>query len=142
MAPLLQQQLGATPHSHQLSTNKSSAKSSANSQKSMTTSDELEIKMSEGCIGWMHNHRVSFAVSTYQIGKLLTIGHSSEGRFSVFERTFDRCMGMCTTQDGNGFYMSCKKSNLALRKYPQGGANGQWTRQSLYAAEQLNNRRL
>ena len=74
----------------------------------MTTSDELEIKMSEGCIGWMHNHRVSFAVSTYQIGKLLTIGHSSEGRFSVFERTFDRCMGMCTTQDGNGFYMSCK----------------------------------
>ena len=33
-----------------------------------------------------------------------------------------------------------QKSNLALRKYPQRGANGQWTRQSLCAAEQLNNR--
>ena len=28
--------------------------------------------MSEGCVDWMHNHRISLAVSTYQIGKLLT----------------------------------------------------------------------
>ena len=92
----------------------------------MTTSDELEIKMSEGCIGWMHNHRVSFAVSTYQIGKLLTIGHSSEeGSQCLRERLIGAWA--CAQHKMEWLLYELQKSNLALRKYPQRGANGQWT---------------
>ena len=69
---------------------------------------ELKIKFSDSCIEWLNRSCISFLVSTYQIGKILTIGHQPDGRFSVFERTFDRCMGMCLTHDKNGFYLSCK----------------------------------
>ena len=70
--------------------------------------EELTIKFSDSCIEWLHQSHISFVVSTYQVGKILTIGHHADGRFSVFERTFDRCMGMCQTSDQNGFFLSCK----------------------------------
>jgi uncharacterized protein (TIGR03032 family) len=40
--------------------------------------------------GW----RVSLAFTTYQAGKLFLIGLQSNGRLSIFERTFNRCMGL------------------------------------------------
>lgn len=71
-------------------------------------SEDLGIQLSDGCIQWLQHHHVSLVISTYQIGKILSIGHKQDGKYSAFERTFDRCMGMCLTQDGNGFYLSCK----------------------------------
>jgi hypothetical protein len=52
----------------------------------------------------MAEQRLSIALTTYQIGKRFLLGLKDDGDLSVFERTFNRCMGLCPT--GNGFYMS------------------------------------
>lgn len=69
---------------------------------------DLDIQITQYCIEWLQKHHASIAISTYQIGKILTIGHQENGKYSAFERTFDRCMGMCASQNDNGFYLSCK----------------------------------
>jgi uncharacterized protein (TIGR03032 family) len=43
---------------------------------------------------WLAQQRVSLAFSTYQSGKLFLLGLGDEGRLSIFERTFNRCMGL------------------------------------------------
>ncbi len=43
----------------------------------------------------MREIRASLAFTTYQTGKLFLIGLQTDGKFSVFERTFERCMGLC-----------------------------------------------
>jgi uncharacterized protein (TIGR03032 family) len=52
----------------------------------------------------MEEQKLSIALTTYQIGKLFLLGLKPNGEMSVFERSFNRCMGMCPT--ANGFYMS------------------------------------
>ena len=42
----------------------------------------------------MAEQGVSFAFTTYQTGKLFLIGLQSDQRLSIFERTFNRCMGL------------------------------------------------
>ncbi len=64
----------------------------------------LEITTSRQFLAWMAEQRLSIALTTYQIGKLFMLGLKDDGDLSVFERTFNRCMGLCPT--GNGFYMS------------------------------------
>jgi len=64
----------------------------------------LEITTSRQFLAWMAEQRLSIALTTYQIGKLFLLGLKDDGDLSVFERTFNRCMGLCPT--GNGFYMS------------------------------------
>jgi uncharacterized protein (TIGR03032 family) len=64
----------------------------------------LEITTSRQMLAWMHEQKMSMALTTYQIGKLFLLGLKADGELSVFERTFNRCMGLCTTD--NGFYMS------------------------------------
>lgn len=49
---------------------------------------------SRGFVDWLVSQKVSLAFSTYQTGKLFLIGHNDHGRFSVFERTFERAMGL------------------------------------------------
>ncbi|MBF0342073.1 MAG: TIGR03032 family protein, partial [Magnetococcales bacterium] len=43
---------------------------------------------------WLSEERVSLAFTTYQASKIFFIGLQPEGALSVFERTFDRCMGI------------------------------------------------
>lgn len=43
---------------------------------------------------WMAEQRLSIGLTTYEAGKLFLIGLQPEGRLSVFERTFNRCMGL------------------------------------------------
>lgn len=45
----------------------------------------------------MAEHNLSLACTTYQAGKLFLLGLQPDGRLSVFERTFNRCMGLCAT---------------------------------------------
>ena len=52
----------------------------------------------------MAEAHLSIAFTTYQTGKLLLIGLQQDGRLSIFERTYNRCMGLCAAE--NGFYMS------------------------------------
>lgn len=64
----------------------------------------LEITTSRQLLSWLAEQRLSLALTTYQVGKLFLLGLKQNGELSVFERTFNRCMGLCPT--GNGFYMS------------------------------------
>jgi uncharacterized protein (TIGR03032 family) len=52
------------------------------------------ISASRGFVDWLASENVSLAVSTYQTGKLFLIGRNPSGQFSVFERTFERAMGL------------------------------------------------
>jgi uncharacterized protein (TIGR03032 family) len=69
-----------------------------------TAAQPLEITTSRQFLAWMAEQRLSIALTTYQIGKLFLLGLKDNGELSVFERSFNRCMGLCPT--GNGFYMS------------------------------------
>jgi len=65
---------------------------------------QLEITCSRQFPEWMAEQRVSLAFTTYQTGKLFMIGLQANGRLSIFERTFNRCMGLYG--DGQSLWMS------------------------------------
>jgi uncharacterized protein (TIGR03032 family) len=54
---------------------------------------------SRGFPSWLRENRVSLAISTYEVGKILLIGTDPQGRFVIFERTLDRCMGLHAAGD-------------------------------------------
>ena len=64
----------------------------------------LEIVGSRQFASWMAEQQVSFIFTTYQTGKVFLIGLQPDGRLSIFERTFNRCMGLCGNSDT--FFMS------------------------------------
>lgn len=64
----------------------------------------FEISTSRQMLSWMAEQQLSIALTTYQIGKLFLLGQHDNGELSVFERSFNRCMGLCPAE--NGFYMS------------------------------------
>jgi len=66
----------------------------------------FEITTSRQLLAWMAEQHVSLALTTYQIGKLFSLGLKANGELAVFERTFNRCMGLCSSGDGNGFWLS------------------------------------
>ncbi|HJV68770.1 TIGR03032 family protein [Ideonella sp.] len=68
------------------------------------TAPTLEISTSRQMLAWMAQQRLSIALTTYQIGKLFLLGLKPGGGLSVFERSFNRCMGLCPAD--NGFCMS------------------------------------
>ena len=43
---------------------------------------------------WLAESNLSLAFTTYQAGKVVFIGLQPNGRLSIFERTFNRCMGL------------------------------------------------
>ena len=63
----------------------------------------LEVTASRQFPAWLAEHNVSLALTTYQTGKLILIGRH-EGRIAVFERTFNRCMGLWA--DGQTLWMN------------------------------------
>jgi uncharacterized protein (TIGR03032 family) len=65
---------------------------------------ELELTGSRQFTSWLAEQRASLAFTTYQAGKLFLIGMREDGRLSVFERTFNRCMGLWG--DAQTLYMS------------------------------------
>ncbi|WP_297324983.1 TIGR03032 family protein [Nitrosomonas sp.] len=64
----------------------------------------LEISTSRQMLSWLAEQKLAIALTTYQIGKLYFIGLKPDNTLSVFERSFNRCMGLCSTS--NGLYMS------------------------------------
>ena len=64
----------------------------------------LEITTSRQMLAWLAEQNLSIALTTYQVGKLFFLGLRPSGELSVFERTFNRCMGLCALP--NGLYMS------------------------------------
>ena len=70
----------------------------------MPSESRLEILSSRGLPGWLASQALSLAFTTYQAGKLFMLGLQPDGRLALFERTFNRCMGLCA--DGDGLWMS------------------------------------
>ena len=64
----------------------------------------LEITASRQFTSWLYEQKVSLVFTTYQAGKIFFIGLQPDGKLSVFERTLDRCMGLCL--EGNSLYVS------------------------------------
>jgi uncharacterized protein (TIGR03032 family) len=72
---------------------------------STPSTSSLEITGSRQLTAWLAEQTLSLVFTTYQAGKLFFIGLNLQtGQFSVFERTFERCMGLCV--HGNSLYMS------------------------------------
>ena len=57
-------------------------------------SPSLTLQGSRLFTSWLSTIKASIAFTTYQAGKLFLIGLQPDGRLSVFERTFDRPMGL------------------------------------------------
>jgi uncharacterized protein (TIGR03032 family) len=66
----------------------------------------LEITSSTHFGAWLAEHNLSLAFTTYQAGKLFLLGRQPDNRLAVFERTFDRCMGLWS--DGQTLWMSSR----------------------------------
>ena len=55
---------------------------------------QFECLTSRQFTGWMAEHRLSLAFTTYQAGKLFLLGLQPNGKLDIFNRTFERCMGL------------------------------------------------
>ncbi|ABB57366.1 TIGR03032 family protein [Synechococcus elongatus] len=64
----------------------------------------LELNASRQFTAWLYEQHLSLTFSTYQAGKLFFIGLQPNGELSVFERTFERCMGLYA--QGSSLYLS------------------------------------
>ena len=66
----------------------------------------VEVSGSPHLASWLAEHGVSLAFTTYQTGKLFLLGRHPEGRLAVFERTFDRAMGLWS--DGQTLWLGTR----------------------------------
>lgn len=60
-------------------------------------SPALSINASRQFTPWLAQQNCSLAFTTYQGGKIFFLGLQPSGQLSVFERTFERCMGLYAT---------------------------------------------
>lgn len=90
----------------------------------MTTQQpQLVLTASRGLVSWMAQHRVSFAFTTYQAGKMFMVGLQPDGKLSVFERTFNRCMGLHASADAQTLWMTSLYQLWRFENYvPAGGS--------------------
>jgi uncharacterized protein (TIGR03032 family) len=76
--------------------------------KSAETPPEARFALttSRGFTGWLGDTGGSLAFTTYQGGKVFFLGLKPDGRLSVFERSFPRCMGLAVSDDGRTLMMA------------------------------------
>ncbi len=68
----------------------------------------VQFTASPGLPRWLAAQGVSLAFTTYQAGRLFTVGGNPDGGLSVFQRSFERCMGLWAAPDGQSFWMATK----------------------------------
>ena len=64
-----------------------------------TAAPHLQLIPSRHFVAWLEAQQAGIAFTTYQTGKLFLVGSAGDGRLSVFERSFSRCMGLCAAGD-------------------------------------------
>ncbi len=62
----------------------------------------LTIQASRHFTSWLAETGIGLAFSTYRVGKLFLLGHRPDGRLAVFERTFNRAMGLASHLAADG----------------------------------------
>ena len=70
----------------------------------MQSEYSIKISYSPRFLDWLAEQNLSFALTTYQAGKLLLIGRKSNESFSLFQRNLGRCMGLWA--DESSLYLS------------------------------------
>ena len=75
---------------------------------SAATQPWLQVQGSRHFLEWLAEMRVRLAFSTYQTGKLFFVGRKLDSGLAVFERTFNRAMGLWTSPDGKTLWLSSK----------------------------------
>jgi uncharacterized protein (TIGR03032 family) len=63
-------------------------------------SPTVEISGSRQFTAWLTEQNLSLAFTTYRAGKLFFVGLNPDGKLSIFERTFERCMGLHASDSG------------------------------------------
>ena len=76
---------------------------------------KLEIAGSRNFAAWLREQRVSLAFTTYQTGKLFLIGLRPDGKLSIFERTFERCMGLAVAGAAERGTQSARNGNAGAQ---------------------------
>lgn len=71
---------------------------SSQSYSSAFSQPKLEINTSSQFAAWLYQQNLSLAFSTYQGGKIFFIGLKANGKLAIFERSFQRCMGLHATE--------------------------------------------
>jgi len=71
-----------------------------------TAAEPFSLSSSRGFNDWLAASGGSIAFTTYQAGKLFLIGVNPDGRLSVFERTFPRCMGLAVSSDARQLFLA------------------------------------
>jgi uncharacterized protein (TIGR03032 family) len=66
----------------------------------------VEVTGSPRLASWLAEQQVSLAFTTYESGKLFLLGHTPQGGLAVFERTFNRAMGLWA--DGQTIWLSTR----------------------------------
>jgi uncharacterized protein (TIGR03032 family) len=80
-------------------------------------------------LDWLLQQRCSLAFTTYQTGKLFLVGRKSasgagvptseaDAALSVFERTYNHCMGMHASPDGRTIWLSSRYQIWRLERAP------------------------
>lgn len=104
----------------------SGAKKSAKTKKAATPKQAtqpaaVEFSGSRLFAPWLAEQNASIVFTTYQAGKVFFIGLNEQNGFSVFERTFDRCMGLATR--GRDLWMSSRYQLWRFRNILEAGHN-------------------
>jgi uncharacterized protein (TIGR03032 family) len=68
--------------------------------------EDTKIGASRGLAAWLTRNKTSFAISSYQSGRLLLVGTMPDGTISVHQQTFGRAMGLCW--DRNGLWLASR----------------------------------
>jgi uncharacterized protein (TIGR03032 family) len=74
----------------------------------------LEITGSRQFTSWLAEQYISLALTTYQAGKVFLIGLQNNAKLSIFERTFERCMGLFAQENSlyvSSLYQLCRFEN-------------------------------
>jgi uncharacterized protein (TIGR03032 family) len=72
--------------------------------------EEFALTSSRHFPEWLAGTGGSLAFTTYQAGKLFLLGVRADGRLSVFERTFPRCMGLGVSTDGRSLALATRNA--------------------------------
>lgn len=79
----------------------------------------VEVTGSHNLSHWLAEQRVSLAFTTYQTGKLFLLGRRPDGGLAVFERTFNRAMGLWA--DGQTLWLSTQYQLWRFENYLRPG---------------------
>ena len=66
----------------------------------------FSLTASPGLPGWLKAQGISLVFTTYQAGRLFTVGCNPDGGLSVYQCTFERCMGLWAAPDAREFWVA------------------------------------